>query len=100
MTSFKMKNYSSLISGQKFSIVLLELFSLLTCRYRVVPSIKVRGLYLHIYVHSRLAPEIPLSEVLLTLDILVVTMRFSRFSIKISEICPRLIFVHSVWFLQ
>jgi len=65
-----------------------------------VPGIKVRGLYLHIYMHSRLASETLLSEVLLTLEILIVRMCFSRFKIKTYEICPRLIFVYSVWFLQ
>jgi len=41
-----------------------------------VPSIKVRGPYLQIYMHSRLVSEIPLFEELLTSDVLVVTMLF------------------------
>ena len=69
-------HYGSVISGKNFSIVLSELFALLSCRYRVVPSIKVRGPYLQIYMHSRLVSEIPLFEELLTSDVLVVTMLF------------------------
>jgi hypothetical protein len=50
----RLKNYDFVISGKKLSIASSELFSLLTCRYRVVPIIQVRGLYLYIYRHSRL----------------------------------------------